>query len=186
MHRVRQNPLWRRTHRGAPPGDAPGHAATLTVRDPVMASGSPPPGHPDVGARSPDGGTVQRRGGDVMEERPPWSDRRRRTLVGLALGGVAGGLGAVALPDQYGVASAFLGVLCGFLLVVAAVVFVLIPGPGTLGTLLRTVPLAGAVLVVAVLLLLSAPAELRWLWSLATVGAAAWAAAAVWEVRRRR
>jgi hypothetical protein len=121
-----------------------------------------------------------------MAERPPWSDRRRRTLVGLALGGVAGGLGAVALPDQYGVTSAFLGVLCGFLLVVAAIVFVLIPGPGTLGTLLRTIPLAGAVLVVAVLLLLSAPAELRGLWALATVGAAAWAAVAVWEALRRK
>jgi hypothetical protein len=118
-----------------------------------------------------------------MDGRPPWSDRRRRTLVGLALGAVAGGLGAIALPDQYGVTSAFLAVLCAFLLVVATVVFLVVPGPGTLGALLRTVPLAGAVLVVAVLLLLSAPGQLRWLWSLATAGAAVWTAAAVWQAR---
>ena len=121
-----------------------------------------------------------------MNARPPWSDRRRRTLIGLALGAVAGGLGAIALPDQYGVTSAFLAVLCAFLFVAALVVFLLVPGPGTLGTLLRTVPLAGAVLVVAVLLLLSTDAELRWLWSLATAGGAAWTAVAVREARRRR
>jgi hypothetical protein len=120
-----------------------------------------------------------------MDERPPWSDRRRRTLIALALGAVAGGLGAIALPDEYGVTSGFLAALCAFLAVAATVVFVLIPGPGTVGTLLRSVPLAGAVLVVAVLLLLSAPAELRWLWSSATVGAAAWTAAALWQARRQ-
>jgi hypothetical protein len=117
-------------------------------------------------------------------ERPPWSDRRRRTLLGLALGIVAFGLGAIALPDQYGLTSAFLAALCGFLLVTAAVVFVAIPGPDTLGTLLRTVPLAGAVLVVAVLLLLSTDAELRWLWSGIALAAAAWTATAVWQTRR--
>jgi uncharacterized membrane protein len=117
-------------------------------------------------------------------ERPPWSDRRRRTLLGLALGVVAFGLGAIALPDQYGLTSAFLAALCGLLLVTAAVVFVAIPGPDTLGTLLRTVPLAGAVLVVAVLLLLSTDAGLRWLWSLIAVAAAAWTATAVWQTRR--
>ena len=59
-----------------------------------------------------------------------------------------------------------------------------IPGPDTLRTLLGTVPLAGAVLVVAVLLLLSTSAELRWLWSLIAVAAAVWTAVAVWETRR--
>ncbi len=121
-----------------------------------------------------------------MAERPPWSDRRRRTLLGLALGIVAFGLGAIALPARFGVSSAFLAALCGFLLVIAAIVFLAIPGPGTLGTLLRMPPLAGAVLVVAVLLLLSTPPELRWLWSLAAVVAAAWTAFAVWETRRGR
>ena len=119
-----------------------------------------------------------------MESRPPWSDRRRRTLLGLALGVVVFGLGMIALPDEYGVTSMFLAALCGFLLVVATVVFVAIPGPDTLRTLFRTVPLAGAVLVVAVLLLLSTSADLRWLWSGIAVAAAAWTAAAVWETRR--
>ena len=119
-----------------------------------------------------------------MEDRPPWSDRRRRTLVGLALGAVAFGLGAIALPDQYGLTSAFLAALCAFLLVTAAIVFVAIPGPDTLRTLAYTVPLAGAVLVVAVLLLLSTDAELRWLWSLIALAAAAWTATAVWQTRR--
>ena len=119
-----------------------------------------------------------------MENRPRWSDRRRRTLIGLGLGVVAFGLGGIALPEQYGVTSAFLAALCAFLLVVAAVVFVAIPGPGTLDALLRTVPLAGAVLVVAVLLLLSTSADLRWLWWLIAVTAAGWTAFAVWETRR--
>jgi hypothetical protein len=119
-----------------------------------------------------------------VEPRAPWSQRRRRTLIGLALGIVAFGLGAIALPDQYGLTSLFLAALCGFLLVVATIVFIAIPGPGTLQTLFTTVPLAGAVLVVAVLLLLSTDGELRWLWSLVSVAAAAWTAAAVWETRR--
>jgi len=119
-----------------------------------------------------------------VESRPPWSDRRRRTLLGLALGLVAFGLGAIALPDEYGVTSMFLAALCGFLLVVAVIVFIAIPGPDTLRTLFHAVPLAGAVLVVAVLLLLSTSADLRWLWSLIAVAAAGWTAAAVWETRR--
>ncbi|TFV86574.1 hypothetical protein [Blastococcus sp. CT_GayMR16] len=119
-----------------------------------------------------------------MDSRPRWSDRRRRTLLGLALGTVAFGLGAIALPDEYGVTSMFLAALCGFLLVVATVVFIAIPGPDTLRTLFHTVPLAGAVLVVAVLLLLSTDADLRWLWSVIAVAAAAWTATAVWETRR--
>ena len=39
-------------------------------------------------------------------------------------------------------------------------------------------------LVVAVLLLLSTSASLRWLWSLIAVAAAGWTAFAVWETRR--
>jgi hypothetical protein len=119
-----------------------------------------------------------------VEPRPPWSDRRRRTLLALAGGIALFGIGAFALPDQYGVTSSFLAALCGFLLVVAAIVFVVIPGPDTFRTLLHMVPLAGAVLVVAVLLLLSTSADLRWLWSLIAVAAAVWTAVAVWETRR--
>ena len=119
-----------------------------------------------------------------MDSRPPWSDRRRRTLLGLALGIVGFGLAAIALPDQYGLTSLFLAALCGFLLVCAVIVFIAIPGPDTLRTLLRTVPLAGAVLVVAVLLLLSTSEDLRWLWTLTAVAAAGWTAFAVWDTRR--
>ena len=119
-----------------------------------------------------------------MESRPPWSDRRRRTLIGLALGIVAFGLGAVALPGEYGLTSAFLAALCAFALLLAAIVFIAIPGPDTLRTLLAMVPLAGAVLVVAVLLLLSTAAELRRLWSGIAIAAAAWTATAVWQTRR--
>jgi hypothetical protein len=116
--------------------------------------------------------------------RPPWSDRRRRTLLGLAGGTVACGLGALALPDGYGVTSGLLAALCAFLFVVATVVFVVVPGPGTLRTLFHTVPLAAAVLVVAVLLLLSTSADLRWLWSGIAVAAAVWTAAAAWTAHR--
>jgi hypothetical protein len=119
-----------------------------------------------------------------VDDRPPWSDRRRRTLLALGLGIVAGGLGAIALPAGYGISAGFLAALCAFLLVTATIVFVMIPGPGTLATLLRIVPLAGATLVVAVLLLLSTSAELRRLWSLAAAAAAVWTAFAVWESRR--
>jgi hypothetical protein len=119
-----------------------------------------------------------------MGSRPPWSDRRRRTVLGLALGIVACGLGAVALPAQYGATSGLLAALCAFLLVAATVVFVVVPGPGTPGTLLRSVPLAGAALVVAVLLLLSAPQDLRWPWWAATGGSAVWTAGAAWLARR--
>ncbi len=118
-----------------------------------------------------------------MEPRPPWSDRRRRTLLGLAGGTMAFTLGGIGLPGEMGATSAVLAALCAFLLVVATIVFFAVPGPGTLGTLMRTVPLAGAVLVVAVLLLLSTPDDLRWLWITATVAAAAWTVAAVWATR---
>jgi hypothetical protein len=122
----------------------------------------------------------------VVEPRPPWSDRRRRTLLVLAGGMLACTLGGIGLPGELGATSAILAALCAFLLVVATIVFVAVPGPGTLGTLLRSVPLAGAVLVVAVLLLLSTPADLRWPWVTATVAAAAWLGAAVWDARRTR
>jgi peptidoglycan/LPS O-acetylase OafA/YrhL len=121
--------------------------------------------------------------GDV-QSRPTWSDRRRRTLLGLAAGLLVTGLGALVLPDEYGATAGILAALCAFLLVTAVVVFVVVPGPGTLGTLLRSVPLAGAVLVVAVLLLLSTSAGLRWLWVLTALGAAAWTASALWRGRR--
>ena len=118
--------------------------------------------------------------------RPPWSERRRRTLLGLGLAALAGGIGALVLPGEYGATSGILAALCAFLLVVATVVFVVVPGPDTLGTLLRSVPLAGSVLVVAVLLVLSNPDEdLRRLWWIAAAAAAVWTAAAAWDARRR-
>ncbi|MGY2064190.1 hypothetical protein [Blastococcus sp. SYSU DS0619] len=121
-----------------------------------------------------------------MDERPPWSARRRRTLVGLALGVVAGALGAIALPAGFGVTAGGIAALCALLLVMAAVVFLVVPGPGTAGALARSSPLAGAVFVVAVLLLLSTSAQLRLVWSLAAGGAAAWTVYAVWATRRTR
>ena len=118
-----------------------------------------------------------------MRARVPWSDRRRKTLIGLGAGTVV--LAAASfLPDEYGVTSLFLAALCAFLLLVATIVFVVIPGPGTFGTLLRSSALAGPTLVVAVLLLLAAPAELRPLWWLATAASAAWTATALWLARR--
>ncbi len=119
-----------------------------------------------------------------MQPRPRWSDRRRRTLVGLAAGAVALGAGGFVLPDEFGATSAYLAALCGFLLVAATVVFLAVPGPDTLGTLLRTVPVAGAVLVVAVLILLSAPADLRPLWWAGALAAAAWLGYALWAGRQ--
>ena len=117
--------------------------------------------------------------------RPPWSDRRRRTLLGLALATLVGGMGALVLPGEYGATAGYLGVLCAFLLVVATVVFVAVPGPDTLGTLLRSLPLAGSVLVVAVLLVLSNPdQDLRRLWWVTAAAAAVWTAVAAWESRR--
>jgi hypothetical protein len=105
--------------------------------------------------------------------------------VWLAVGAVLGGLGAVGLPNEFGVTAGFVAALCAFLLVAALVVFITVPGPDTLGTLLRTSPLAGAVLVVAVLLVMANPAgSLRWLWVVAAVAAAGWTAFAVWETRR--
>jgi hypothetical protein len=121
-----------------------------------------------------------------MEPRPPWSDRRRRTLLALAGGMMAFTLGGIGFSGEVGATSAILAALCAFLFLVATIVFIAVPGPGTLGTLLRSVPLAGAVLVVAVLLLLSTPEDLRWLWIAGTVGAAAWTGTALWEARRTR
>jgi hypothetical protein len=118
-----------------------------------------------------------------VENKPPWSQRRRRTLLGLGIGTLVFGLGALTLPGEFGAKSVYLTALCAFLLVAAVIVFIAIPGPGTLHALAHTVPLAGAVLVVAVLLLLSV-SNLRWLWALVAVAAAAWTAVAVWETRR--
>jgi hypothetical protein len=119
-----------------------------------------------------------------VEPRPPWSDRRRRTLLGLAGAMLVCTLGGIGLPGEMGATSAILAALFAFLLVVATIVFIAVPGPGTLGTLLRSVPLAGAALVVAVLLLLSTPPDLRWLWVAGTVASALWTATALWEARR--
>ena len=93
----------------------------------------------------------------MSEPRPPWSARRRRLLLWLAGGAVLGGLGAVGLPNEVGVTAGFGAGLCAFLLVVPMVVFITVPGPDTVGTLLRTPPLAGAVLAGAVLLVMSNP-----------------------------
>jgi hypothetical protein len=123
--------------------------------------------------------------GGPPDGRPPWSRRRKRLLLWLAAGTVVTGAGALTLPDELGVTSGFVAALCALLLVAATVVFIAVPGPDTLGTLLRTVPLAGSVLVVAVLLALSnAGQSLRWLWILAAVAAAGWTAFAVWDTHR--
>jgi hypothetical protein len=121
-----------------------------------------------------------------VEPRPPWSDRRRRLLMALAGVMLAFTLGGIGLPGEWGAKSAILAALCGFLFVVALIVFIAVPGPGTFGTLLRSVPLAGASLVVAVLLLMSTPDDLRWLWIAGTVATAGWTAAALWDARRAR
>ena len=121
---------------------------------------------------------------ETVQNRVPWSARRRRTLIGLGAGALVLGLAALALPDEYGATAAVLAALLGFLLVTALVVFVAVPGPDTLETLARSVPLAGAVLVVAVLLLMSTDAALRWLWILIAVVGAGWTASAVWRTRQ--
>ena len=117
-----------------------------------------------------------------MERSPRWSHRRRTLLKALAGATVLFGLGGL-LPDEFGVTSLFLAALAAFLLLVATIVFVAIPGPDTLGTLLRSTTLAGAALVVAVLLLLAAPADLQPLWWTATAVSAAWAGTALWLAR---
>jgi hypothetical protein len=121
-----------------------------------------------------------------MEERPPWSGRRRRTLLWLGAAFVVTGIGALTLPAELGVTATAVAGVCAFLLIAATVVFVAVPGPGTFGTLVRSVPLAGSVLVVAVLLLLSTAEDLRRLWALIAAVAAAWTVWAVWDTRRRR
>lgn len=111
-----------------------------------------------------------------------WSDRRRRLLGGLGAATVVLALGGL-LPDELGVTSLFLAALCAFLLVAAVAVFVAVPGPDTLDTLLRARSPAGATLVVAVLLLLAASDDLRPLWWTVTAAAAAWTATALWLSR---
>jgi hypothetical protein len=123
--------------------------------------------------------------GPPPPDRRPWSARRKRLLIGLAAGTVLTGVGALTLPAELGVTSGYVAALCALLLVAATVVFIAIPGPDTFGRMLRMPPLAGSVTVVAVLLALSNTGEsLRWLWILAAVAAAAWAAFALWESRR--
>jgi hypothetical protein len=119
-----------------------------------------------------------------VESSPSWSARRRKTLIGLGAGLAVFGIGALAIPGEAGVTALAVAGICAFLLIAATVVFLAVPGPDTFGTLVRTVPLAGAVLVVAVLLLLSTDEQLRWLWILISAVAAAWTAWAVWEARR--
>lgn len=120
----------------------------------------------------------------TVKNRVPWSGRRRRTLLGLTAGLVLTALTALALPDEYGATAAVVAALFAFLLVTAFVIFIAVPGPDTLRTLLRSVPLAGSVLVVAVLLLLSTDAALRGLWVLIALAASGWTASAVWRTRR--
>ncbi|MGY1785389.1 hypothetical protein [Geodermatophilus sp. SYSU D00698] len=117
----------------------------------------------------------------MTEPRPPWSRRRRRLLLWLGAGAVVGGVGALVLPAEFGVTAAYLGALCAFLLVAAAVVFVAFPGPDTAGALLRSTPVAGAVLVVGVLISLSAEGQPLW-WVAAGVGAV-WLVSALWLAR---
>jgi hypothetical protein len=105
--------------------------------------------------------------------------------MSLAGGMMAFTLGGIGFPGEMGATSAILAALCAFLFVVATIVFIAVPGPGTFRTLLRSVPLAGASLVVAVLLL-STPDDLRWLWVPGTVATAGWTAVALWEARRTR
>jgi hypothetical protein len=117
--------------------------------------------------------------------RPRWSRRRHRTLRGLGGTAVVLGAGAFLLPAQYGITAGLLAGLSAFLLAAALVVFVLVPGPGTLGTLLRSASLAGSVLVVTVLLVLSTRGQpLEWGWWAAAAGAAVWTASALWLGRR--
>jgi hypothetical protein len=117
--------------------------------------------------------------------RRPWSRRRKRLLLGLGVAAVLTAIGALTLPAELGVTSGFVAALCALLFVAATVVFVAIQGPDTFGHLLRLPPLAGSVTVVAVLLALSnAGQSLRWLWILAALAAAAWAAFAMWESHR--
>ena len=117
--------------------------------------------------------------------RAPWSRRRHRLLRWLAGAAAVLAGASLLLPARYGVSAAFLAGLCAFLFVAALVVFVVVPGPDTLATLLRTAPLAGAMLVVSLLLVLSTAGQsLRWLWILAAVATAGWTAFAMWETRR--
>jgi drug/metabolite transporter (DMT)-like permease len=114
-----------------------------------------------------------------------WSRRRHRLLRWLGAAAVVLGVAAVLLPAQYGITAAFLAGLCGFLLAAALVVFFAVPGPGTLGVLLRSPSLGGAVLVVCVLLVLSTRGQsLQWLWWAGTAAAAGWTASALWRARR--
>jgi NhaP-type Na+/H+ or K+/H+ antiporter len=114
-----------------------------------------------------------------------WSSRRRRTLLWLGGATVVCGIGALLLPAQYGVTSAAVAGLCLLAFVAAVVVFSVVPGPGTAGTLVRSLPLAGSVLVVSALLVLSTAGQpLRPLWIGVALLAAGWTASAAWRTWR--
>ena len=122
---------------------------------------------------------------EPSDRRPRWSRRRHRTLRGLGAAAVVLGAAAFVLPAEVGVTAGLLAGLSAFLFVVALVVFLVVPGPGTLATLWRSAPLAGSVLVVSVLLVLSTRGEpMEWLWWLAAAAAAVWSATALWRGRR--
>jgi hypothetical protein len=117
--------------------------------------------------------------------RPRWSRRRHRLVRGLAAAAVVLGGSAFVLPAEWGITSGLLAGLCAFLLVAALVVFFAVPGPGTVGTLLRSPSLGGAVLVVCVLLVLSTRGRpFAWAWWVGAAGAAVWTGAALWQARR--
>jgi hypothetical protein len=105
---------------------------------------------------------------------------------GLGAAAVVLGLAAFLLPAQFGITAGLLAGLCAFLLAAALIVFCVVPGPGTFGTLLRSPSLAGAVLVVCVLLVLTTLGEpLQWLWWLGAALAGGWTAFALWQARRQ-
>jgi hypothetical protein len=119
------------------------------------------------------------------DRRPRWSRRRHRTLRGFGAAAVVLGAAAFVLPAEFAVTAGLLAGLAAFLFAAALVVFLVVPGPDTLATLLRSAPLAGSVLVVTVLLVLSTRGEpLEWLWWLAAAAAAVWFATALWRGRR--
>jgi|tagenome__1003787_1003787.scaffolds.fasta_scaffold20980470_2 hypothetical protein len=117
--------------------------------------------------------------------RARWSRRRHRLVRCLGAAAVVLGAGAFVLPGEWSVTSGLLAGLAAFLLVAALVVFFAVPGPGTVGTLLRSPSLGGAVLVVCVLLVLSTrDRPFAWVWWLGAAAAAVWTGAALWRARR--
>ena len=117
--------------------------------------------------------------------RSRWSRRRRLTVRVLAAAVVLLGCGALVLPDGAGVTSGLLAAVAVLLLLAALVVFTAVPGPGTARTLLRSPSLAGAVAVVAVLLVLSTRGQPTTpLWGAVAAVAVVWTLVALWLTRR--